>query len=183
MSTQIVQEIQTNLGYAELEKIDPNEGDQRESGGSFGNHAIAQAAIPSILCGFADFIRIDENARLLMNRTAESDLLGLIFCDQKKELISRVSDYANTSLFETEKEMEHIANETERILIKLFPDRNNFEAIREYFADQQHEILSYLPGSLHTGELLHHDTIDDNTHKMEGPVSTFMHGVEKFFNE
>ena len=183
MSTHIVQEIQKNLGYAELEKIDPNEGDNKESVSSFGNHAIAQAAIPAILCGFADFVRYDEAARLLLNRTAGSDLLELIFGDGKKDLISRVSNYANTSLFETEKEMEHIANETERIIIKLFPDRNNFEAIRQYFADQRHEILSYLPGSLHIGELLHHDTLDDNTHKMEGPVSSFMHGVEKFFNE
>src|SRR5580698_9154862 len=112
MSSQIIQEIQKNLGYPELEKINPNEGDNRESGSPFGSQALAQAAIPSILCGFDDSFRSDENARLLVNRTVDSDLLQLIFGDRKKDMISRVSDYANTSLFETEKEMEHIANET-----------------------------------------------------------------------
>jgi hypothetical protein len=42
--------------------------------------------------------------------------------------------------------------------------------------------LIYLPGYLQIGQALRDETLDDRTNKMEGPVSGFMHSVEKVFS-
>jgi hypothetical protein len=183
MSVHLVADIQINLGYASLGKIDPNEGNILKEGHPYNIAAIAQAAIPAILCGFSDYVTKDEGARMVLQGVATADLLQIIFGDQKKELIRRVADYSKTDYFDTEKEMQHIASEAEKIILKHFSDPADFESLREFFAGQRHEILSYLPGCLHVGDMLPHDSLDDDTHKMEGPVSSFMHGVEKYFDE
>jgi hypothetical protein len=183
MSVHLVADIQKNLGYAPLGKIDPNEGNIPIEGHPYNIAAIAQAAIPAILCGFSDYVRKDEGARIVLEGTTTADFLQLLFGDQKNELITRVADYSKTDYFDTEKEMQHIANEAEKIILKHFSDPADYQTLREFFAGQRHEILSYLPVYLHVGDILRHDTLDDDTHKMEGPVSSFMHGVEKYFNE
>jgi hypothetical protein len=41
----------------------------------------------------------------------------------------------------------------------------------------------YLPEALHMGDLLHDDTLDDNTNKMEGPVSSLMRNIGSVFSK
>jgi hypothetical protein len=44
--------------------------------------------------------------------------------------------------------------------------------------DQRHQVLVYLPAPLQLGDLIHDESLDDRTNKMEGPVSNFMHKIE-----
>ena len=54
--------------------------------------------------------------------------------------------------------------------------------IRNFVAKNKPDTLLYLPPSLELGTILKNNNLDDRTGKMEGPVSTFMHKVEKAFN-
>ena len=51
-----------------------------------------------------------------------------------------------------------------------------------YMKDQRNNILHYLPAALQLGALLDDDTLDDHTHKMDGPISGLMHSIEKAFS-
>jgi hypothetical protein len=43
--------------------------------------------------------------------------------------------------------------------------------------NQRNNILPFLPAELQMGELLHDNTLDDRTNKMEGPVSSIMRAI------
>lgn len=49
-------------------------------------------------------------------------------------------------------------------------------------AQNKPDILMYLPPSLELGTILRNNNLDDRTGKMEGPVSSLMHKMEKTFN-
>jgi hypothetical protein len=49
-------------------------------------------------------------------------------------------------------------------------------------SDQRHHILVYLPASLQLGELLNDSGMDDQTNKMEGPISNLVHNIENKFS-
>ena len=42
---------------------------------------------------------------------------------------------------------------------------------------QRNNILPFLPAELQMGELLHDNTLDDRTNKMEGPVSSIIRAI------
>jgi hypothetical protein len=44
------------------------------------------------------------------------------------------------------------------------------------------DTLLYLPPSLDLGTIFKNNNLDDRTGKMEGPISSLMHSVEKAFN-
>jgi hypothetical protein len=54
--------------------------------------------------------------------------------------------------------------------------------VKLFFSNQRNNILLYLPAELKMGELLHNDTLDDNTNKMEGPVSSLMQSIGSAFS-
>ncbi|HVX48921.1 MAG TPA: hypothetical protein VHB48_02150, partial [Chitinophagaceae bacterium] len=56
-------------------------------------------------------------------------------------------------------------------------------AVSNFMKAQRDNILHYLPASLQIGKLLDDETLDDRTNKMDGPVSGFMHTIEKVFSD
>jgi hypothetical protein len=54
--------------------------------------------------------------------------------------------------------------------------------VKLFFSDQRNNILLYLPAELRMGELLHDNTLDDNTNKMEGPISSLMQSIGTAFS-
>ena len=56
------------------------------------------------------------------------------------------------------------------------------KSLINFFTNQRTQILTRLPAALNMGELLQDSTIDDQTNKMEGPMSGLMHGIEKIFS-
>jgi hypothetical protein len=69
------------------------------------------------------------------------------------------------------------------ILQEQFANNVIIDAVMSFMSGQRDNILVFLPGPLQLGEMLHDDTLDDNTNKMEGPVSSLMHKIENIFSE
>jgi hypothetical protein len=182
MSVSLIEAIPKNLGYAKLQKIDPNIQDVKEEEKSFGTNAIVQAAIPTILLGLSNYMVTDEAADSVICGDTGTDYLMLIFGEKKEQVIRKVASYAGSTYSNTEKEMEHITSESIRIIRESFPNKGNYKEMRASLGEQKQEILSYLPGDLQIGILMRNNTLDDRTHKMEGPISNLMHKIENKFS-
>ena len=56
------------------------------------------------------------------------------------------------------------------------------KSIAQIFEDNRSNILMHLPATIGMGSIVDDTTIDDNTNKMEGPMSNLMHLFEKIFS-
>ena len=54
--------------------------------------------------------------------------------------------------------------------------------VKTFFKGQINNILLYLPAELNMGDLLHDDTLDDGTNKMQGPVSGIIRNIGDVFS-
>lgn len=172
--------IQKNLGYPELHKIDPNTQDVNSDDKNFGMHSTAQAAIPAMVCGLCYRLGTSEKIEHLLFGKSQR-WTDTIFGKEKNELMENIAAYSNTSVAIVEQECEHIANEAVRLLQEHIPGLGNPAATALFLAGQRSMALMYLPATLQLGKLLNDNQLDDRTHKMEGPVSSLMHSVEKQF--
>ena len=113
--------------------------------------------------------------------TEATNWLDCIFGKKKDELIKRIAAYSNTTIAAAQLETEHIANEAVRLVKENISDKSNLQNISQFATEQRTQALLYLPASLRLGDLLNDNQLDDRTHKMEGPISSLMHAVEKQF--
>ena len=175
----IAETIRQNLGYAALYKIDPNTQDISLEDKSFGTNSLTQAAIPVVVTGLFNYLSQPalDSAILLGNEK----WLPMIFGKKLTEVTGRVAEYAGASGERAKGEMEHIADEAVRLVNTQITGSNRQVALSEFLSKHKDDALFYLPASLKTGEMLGDNTIDDRTHKMEGPISSFMHKLEKQF--
>lgn len=181
MAENLVQTIQKNLGYPELQKIDPNTQEVIKPQNLSAQDYLAQAAIPVVLLGLYKYSRTEQGNSELLKGELQNKLLKTIFGKKTQTVIDKVAAYtANTNDFTADK-MEVIAWEALSIIRKSLSASPTDNNVKSFLAGQRHNILVHLPGSLQIGEALLDDTIDDRAHKMEGPVSTSMHWLEKFF--
>jgi len=174
MAANIVETIQTNLGYSPLQKIDPNIQDVKENSDS----RLAQAAIPAVLTALYTFTRTDDGCRAILSPNENKDWLGEIYQGKEKEAAQKIADYAGMPLVQVEQHMENIADEAIKTIKIASGENEDPENIKTYMNDQRHNILVYLPAALNMGDLLHDEALDDRTNKMEGPVSNLMHKIE-----
>ena len=79
-------------------------------------------------------------------------------------------------------ELEHIASESLRVIRENTGDNPSEVALHRFIQKNKGDTLLYLPPSLELGVILNNNNLDDRTGKMEGPVSSFMHRIEKTFN-
>jgi hypothetical protein len=182
MSSNIIETIQTDLGYASLQKIDPNKQDANDNGRQAPAVKLAQAAIPVVLTGLYKFTRTDDGCRDVLTGPEIKDWLGEIFREKENEAIQKVAEYAGVSLGQAEHHMENIATDAIKTLRKAAGENAGPEKVKAYMNGQRHYILVYLPPSLNMGDLFHDDGLDDRTNKMEGPVSNFIHNIENKFS-
>lgn len=181
MAINLVETIQKNLGFQELQKIDPNTQEVKKPENLSVQDYLPQAAIPVVLLGLYKFSCTEEGNAELVNGELQNKLLKTIFGKNTQAVIDKVASYTGNTTDYAAEQMEIIAWEA------LSQIRNNISGqptganVKSFLADQRHDILVHLPASLQIGEALHDDTIDDRTHKMEGPISSHMHWLEKFF--
>ncbi|MEJ7675807.1 MAG: hypothetical protein WKF59_24650 [Chitinophagaceae bacterium] len=181
MADNLVETIQKNLGFPQLQKIDPNTQEVKKPEEMSAQDYLPQAAIPVVLLGLYKFSRTEEGNIELLKGELQNKLLKTIFGKSTEKIINKVaSNTGNTTEFAASK-MEVIAWEALSIIRKDLSVQPTDANIKTYLADQRHNLLVHLPASLQIGETLHDDTIDDRTHKMEGPISNHMHWLEKFF--
>jgi hypothetical protein len=175
----IIETIQKNLGFDTLKKIDPNTQETVGADTAVGNSAVAQAGIPAILLGI--YNKLEENPDL--NLLAEKgNLLENIFGKSTEEVVNKIENYSKMRDKHIAQQLEHIASESLRVVKEGIGNSTDENHIRKFVAKNKPDTLLYLPPSLELGSILRNNNLDDRTGKMEGPVSTFMHKVEKTFN-
>lgn len=176
MATNLVETIQKNLGYAPLQKIDPNIQETKDSVPRQSKEKLGQAAIPATLTALYKFTRTKEGCEALLSGEDNPDWLNRIFQGKDKIAVDKVAHYAGVTPEEAATAMENIADESVRIVRKS--GAKTPTAINEYMNGQRHQILVHLPAAMQLGDLLNDEALDDRTNKMEGPVSSFMHKIE-----
>ncbi len=177
----IVQIIQKNLGFSSLEKIDPNTQQVPGNEHLLGNNALAQAAIPAILLGI--FSRLEQNPEPeALFAIPSSGLLLWIFGKSTEAVTEQIAVYSKIRDKHILQELEHIASESVRVVKDSLGVDPSEHTIRRFVSANKGEVLLYLPPSLELGTILNNNNLDDRTGKMEGPVSSFMHRLEKTFN-
>ena len=181
MAINLVETIQKNLGFHSLQKIDPNTQEVKKPENLSFQDYLPQAAIPVVLLGLYKFSCTPEGNTELLKVELQHKLLKTIFGKNTQSVINKVAAYTgNTTEYAADK-MEIIAWEALHIIRDNISGQPTPQSVKTFLADQRHDILVHLPASLQIGEALQDDTIDDRTHKMEGPISNHMHWLEKFF--
>lgn len=182
MSINLLEEVQKNLGYPALQKIDPNTQQSEEGADIAPGNKFSQAAIPAVLTGLYRFAQDDEGAAALLQVSNSSNWVGKIFNDNKKEAIETISDYSKETGIDPVAKMNEIANEAIKILKENLPPEPGIKDVKIFFNHQKNNILQYLPANLNMGELLYDNTLDDNTNKMEGPISSLIQSIGAAFS-
>ena len=78
--------------------------------------------------------------------------------------------------------MNNIADEAVKITTANMLTGATAKEVKIFFSNQLNNILPYLPAALHMGDFLNDTTLDDNTNKMEGPISSLMHTIGAAFS-
>ncbi|MES1214557.1 MAG: hypothetical protein ABUT20_03485 [Bacteroidota bacterium] len=177
MSENIIEILSHQQGIEHLSKVDPNTQSIQEKQSDAIN--LLQAAIPSVLAGFYMYSRNDESAKMIADTNGKQAWIDTLFGTEKTTLLNRIAIYAAASLKEVETKMEEIANET--VIVLKDNSGNTGAGIKTLLTNQRNSILQYLPGAIGIGDILNDSTLDDRTNKMQGPVSSLMHKIEKQF--
>jgi hypothetical protein len=176
----LVELIQKDLGYQELYKIDPNTQDIKLDDKNYGVQMVTQAGIPAVLCGLLNLLESSAGIAEILHGES-SNWLETIFGKRTEELINRIAIYSNTTPLASKQETEHIANDSVRLLKAHVQDKSDYTSIAAFCKEQRANALFYLPASIDLGSLINDNQLDDRTHKMEGPISSLMHSLEKQF--
>ena len=174
MATNIIEAIQMRLGYAQIQKVDPNSQDIKKSTDPILIEKLGQAAIPAVLTALYHYTRTDNGCRQLLANTENRDWLTEICAGREKLAVENVAKYAGVTLNQAASHMETIADEAVQVVRTAVGPDATPEKIKTYMNSQRHNILVYLPAALNMGDVLNDETLDDKTNKMEGPVSSFM---------
>jgi hypothetical protein len=183
MSVNLIKTIQENLGFPPLHKIDPNTEQPATDKDIFVANKFSQAAIPAVLTGLYRYVQSDEGAADFLNGDSGTNWVIKIFDDNSKEAIQTISAYAQQSNEDPVAKMNAIANEAVKVAKENLAADAGIKEVKLFFSDQRNNILLYLPAELRMGELLHDNTLDDNTNKMEGPISSLMQSIGTVFSK
>ena len=183
MSLQLLQTVQQNLGYPALQKVDPNTNEIKENTNMPDEDKFSQAAIPAVLTALYRYAQTDEGANELLVSDGDENWMGKIFDENKKEAIQIISSYAKQSNEDPLTKMNIIAMEAAKIVREHVGENAAIITIKDYFSNQKKDILLYLLPTLKMGDLLNDNTLDDDTNKMEGPISSLMHSLGSAFTK
>lgn len=178
MSTNIIEAAQTRLGYKPLHKVSPNTQEPEQENNLDLASSFEQAVLTAVLAGIYKRSKKEDTQSIW--GIASTNMLGEIFENEKDNVVTAVANYAHVGTQKAEMEMHRAGVEAIGIINETAHGDN--EKARAYLIDQRTNILTYLPAALQMGELLHDNTMDDRTNKMEGPISSFMHTIEKVFS-
>ncbi|MEP7107658.1 MAG: hypothetical protein ABI760_06735, partial [Ferruginibacter sp.] len=182
MSINLIETIQVNLHYPPLQKIDPNTQEVVTNDHKPAEHRFSQAAIPAVLTGLYEYATTDAGAENILRGNISTNWMALVFDDTKNEVIKRIASYSTDSNEDSLKQMNDIAREAVRLIRENIKPEGTMMDVKRFMSAQTSTILLYLPEALHMGALLKDSTLDDNTNKMEGPVSSLMHKLGSAFS-
>jgi hypothetical protein len=185
MATNIIELLQQALNSKPLQKVSPNTQEVDKSAADTSNASkLLQAVISAVLTGLYKITRTHDGAEQVLGGNISTTWGDLLFADNKDALISRIVKYSVSSPAAVGGEIELAGNEAANIIKTNAGGTKTATAddVIVYMKDQRNNILHYLPAALQLGALLDDDTLDDHTHKMDGPISGLMHTIEKAFS-
>ncbi len=182
MSINLLEKVQQNLGYPALQKIDTATDQIKENDKTPDEDKFSQAAIPAVLTAMYRFVQSDEGASDILENDGKTNWVASIFDDNRKEVIQTIAAYAEQSKEDPIAKMNGIAMEAVKITKENLSADAGIKDVKLFFSNQKSNILLYLPPGLHMGELLHDNTLDDNTNKMEGPISSLISSIGAAFS-
>jgi hypothetical protein len=182
MSINLLETVQQNLGYPALQKIDPNTQKVVEDEKKPDEDKFSQAAIPAVLTGLYKYVQTDEGAADILATDNTANWVSKIFDDNCKEAVETIAAYSKQSGDDPVAKMNAIAKEAVKVVKENMTAESTIKDVKVFLANQKTNILLYLPAALNMGELLHDGRLDDNTNKMEGPVSSLMQSIGAAFS-
>lgn len=182
MSINLIEKIQSNLFYPPLQKIDPNTQVVPADDTKPDEHPFSQAAIPAILTGLYKYVTTDTGAESILRGDISTNWVSWIFGDTENDVLQKIASYSGLPVETCLDRMSDIANEAVRLIRENIKRGATIMDVKNFMSAQRDTILLYLPEALHMGELLKDNTLDDNTNKMEGPVSSLMHKIGSAFS-
>lgn len=182
MSNNIITRVQESLQYPPLRKIDPNTEQVADPTNIRVDHSFGQAAIPAILAAFTEYVQSDEGASDFLHEAHSGTWIQMIFGDRQDEVVQAISAFTPQSNEDPFFEMQSIANEIVRVTKEQLPENAAIQDVKNYFQNEKVSILSYLLPELKVGVLLENDSMDDRTHKMDGPISGLVQSIGAAFD-
>lgn len=173
--------LQQHFAFPPLKKIDPNTQEVLHDENETPGQKFAQAAIPAVLLGMRHMAASDAGAGLIASAPEKQDWVPLIFPNDSINVVQKVAEYSGYPIELTYEQMNKIAGETAARVKEQAGETDTILNIKQVLESQLTDILSYLPASLQLGKIFDNNTLDDRTHKMEGPVSGLMHAISSAF--
>lgn len=173
------QQLQEYLNYPKLQVIDPNT-DLPENEKEF--NALSQSALITFLTGMYKSTRTKENTVVINGQSDANNLLKSIFLDLEK-VLDHIAAFSHQTAAVAKEKITAVSAGFINYLEQMDPDKTERpDYLQNLMTAQRHEILKYLPAGLKLGNLLNDDTLEDESNKMEGPVSSMMHKIESSFS-
>ena len=174
------QDLQEFLHYPVLQKMDATTGlpENEEL-----YDLVSQSVLVVFLTGLYKSTRTKEAAEEIHKQQNAKELLDKMFQDKAAvltvvaEYTNKPEDYINTKLEEVAAGYLQMINQSD--YVTALQKENSLE---EIMSSERHNILACLPPKLKAGKLFSDETIDDNTNKMEGPISSLMNKIGDVFS-
>ncbi|HSN60244.1 MAG TPA: hypothetical protein VLR49_04890 [Ferruginibacter sp.] len=179
----LIESLQKQFGYDPLHKIDPNTQDLETGEAVSNEHQFNQAAIPVILTGIHRFTATDTGAEEVLNTQTSTGWVNKLFAEDANEVISRVADYSGFDKAATQNKLNEMAAKATELIREAVSPGNKMMDVKDLMEAQINNILTFLPATLHMGDLLNENTIDDRTNKMEGPISSLIQAIGSGFSK
>jgi len=180
MAENIVKQLEQRLRDRPMKTMDPNTqaaGDEQVTSPKALYHRAVMAAA---LAGLLEFSRKDQHIEALLSANPGTDFSEQIFHQHFDELEEKIRTYSGYTHGNPKTDFNFVFEQ----LVDIVDAKANGDpqTAKDYLSSQRANILSYLPGALHAGQLLDNGTIDDRTNKMHGPFSDFTHWIEQIFS-
>ncbi|MEO6584023.1 MAG: hypothetical protein ABIO05_06845 [Ferruginibacter sp.] len=181
MAINLLDKTVAALGYTPLKKIDPNTENVKHKGIRNSKEVLSQSVIPAVLAAISHLSKSDEGIATITSGN-QQNWSSALFGTHREQVIGNIAGYAMNDYAAAEAEVNNVASKAITIINEHITDcSNNNKQLKDFIKNQRDNILPYLPGQLHLGNLLDNSTIDDNTNKMAGPVSSLMHKIQASF--
>ncbi|MBL0134292.1 MAG: hypothetical protein IPP79_09905 [Chitinophagaceae bacterium] len=182
MSQNILIAIQEKLKYPPLQKMDANRRDTETSESIKEDH-FSQSAIPSVLTALCQYCKTDAGIESIIENNSSSQWLTIVLGNKKQAVIGKIAGYSEETPSIVEDKLNAILNTAISNIKEMAGEGKDTQLIKLYLARQRNNILPYLPSALQMGELLDDSTLDDNTHKMGGPLSSIINALGNQFSD
>lgn len=182
MSINLLEKVQQNLHYPPIKKIDPATQQVNNEVSEIKEDGFSQVALPGVLTGLYKFSATEEGAREILKADYTTNWVNKIFNESNRQVIEDIAVHLNKPKEVAVEQMNGIADEAIKLVHENLPEKATEKDVMQFFSNQVNNFLPYLPAALHMGDALNDTSLDDNTNKMQGPISSLMHSIGNAFS-